>query len=75
MMNEPIITIYITNKNYGRYLENSIKSALNQNFKYKEVIVIDDGSNDNSKKIIQKYEDKKLCRAIYNKKSKGLIKS
>ncbi len=74
-MNEPIITIYITNKNYGRYLENSIKSALNQNFKYKEVIVIDDGSNDNSKKIIQKYENKKLCRAIYNKKSKGLIKS
>jgi glycosyltransferase involved in cell wall biosynthesis len=41
----------------------------------KELIIIDDASKDNSIKIIKKYEEKNLCRAIYNKKSKGLIKS
>jgi glycosyltransferase involved in cell wall biosynthesis len=75
MIVDPIISIYITNKNYGKYLENAIKSALKQTYKKKELIIIDDASKDNSIKIIKKYEEKNLCRAIYNKKSKGLIKS
>lgn len=75
MIVDPIISVYITNKNYGKYLENAIKSVLRQTFKKKELIIIDDASKDNSIKIIKKYEEKNLCRAIYNKKSKGLIKS
>jgi glycosyltransferase involved in cell wall biosynthesis len=75
MIVDPIISIYITNKNYGKYLDNAIKSVLKQTYKKKELIIIDDASKDNSIKIIKKYEEKNLCRAIYNKKSKGLIKS
>lgn len=75
MMIDPLISVYIVNRNYGRYLENAFKSVLNQNFKSFEIIVIDDASNDKSKKIIKKFETKNLCRAIYNKVSKGLIKS
>jgi glycosyltransferase involved in cell wall biosynthesis len=75
MIVDPIISIYITNKNYGKYLENAIKSVLKQTYKKKELIIIDDASKDNSIQIIKKYEEKNLCRAIYNKKSKGLIKS
>jgi glycosyltransferase involved in cell wall biosynthesis len=75
MILDPVISIYITNKNYGKYLENAIKSVLKQTYKKKELIIIDDASKDNSIKIIKKYEEKNLCRAIYNKKSKGLIKS
>ena len=75
MIIDPVISVYITNKNYGRYLENAIKSVINQTYKKKELIVIDDASTDKSKKIIKKYEAKKLCRAIYNRKTKGLIRS
>ena len=75
MMIDPLISVYIVNRNYGRYLENAFKSVLNQNFKSFEIIVIDDASNDKSKNIIKKFETKNLCRAIYNKTSKGLIKS
>ena len=55
----PEITIYITNKNYGKYINQSINSALRQNFKNFELLIIDDGSTDKSKKIIEKYRKKK----------------
>ena len=73
--NNIIISVYITNRNYGNFLEKAIKSYLNQTFKEKELIIVDDSSKDNSKKIIEKYESRKICRAIYNSKNQGLIKS
>ena len=42
----PKVTVYITNHNYGRYLEQSIESVLNQSYKNIELIIIDDGSKD-----------------------------
>ena len=71
---DPIITVYITNKNYGIYLDKAIKSVFDQSFKELELIVIDDGSSDFSGEIIKKYK-KKNFKVIYNKISKGLIKS
>ena len=63
----PEITIYITNKNYGKYINQSINSALRQNFKNFELLIIDDGSTDKSKKIIEKYRKKKNFRIFYRK--------
>ena len=72
---DPIITVYITNKNYGIYLDKAIKSVFDQTFKEIELIVIDDGSTDISNVIINKYKKRKNYKVIYNKTSKGLIKS
>jgi glycosyltransferase involved in cell wall biosynthesis len=52
------ISIIINNYNYGHFLSQAIDSALNQNYPYKEIIVVDDGSTDNSHSIIQGYEDR-----------------
>ena len=72
--NLPEITVYILNHNYEKYLDQAIKSVLKQNFDNYEIIIIDDGSTDNSKKILNKYLKNKKIRIIFQKKI-GLIKS
>ncbi len=54
--NNPSVSIIITAHNYGKYLGESLKSALNQNFNNYEVVVVDDGSTDNTQEIIRNYK-------------------
>lgn len=56
-MDSPLVSIIITNYNYARYLNNAIDSALNQTYPDVEVIVVDDGSTDNSKAVINSYKE------------------
>ncbi len=56
--NLPLVSVLITNYNYGQYLREAIDSALNQTYSNIEVIVVDDGSKDNSKEAIASYKDK-----------------
>src|ERR1700722_5704461 len=51
----PLVSIVVTNYNYGRYLGASIDSALGQRYPNVEVIVVDDGSTDGSREIIESY--------------------
>lgn len=54
-MTSPLVSIIITNYNYGCYLGKAIDSALNQTYPHTEIIVVDDGSTDNSREIIASY--------------------
>ena len=51
-------SIIINNFNYGRFLAEAIESALNQTYPDTEVIVVDDGSTDDSRDIIASYDKK-----------------
>ena len=51
----PLVSIIITCYNYGRYLPESIESAINQVYPNIEIIVIDDGSEDSTKEIVSRY--------------------
>lgn len=53
----PYISIIINNYNYDRFLPDAINSAINQTYPHTEVIVVDDGSTDNSREIIAEYGD------------------
>lgn len=52
------VSIIITNYNYGSYLGRCIRSCLNQFNADVEIIVIDDGSSDNSFDVIKSFGDK-----------------
>jgi glycosyltransferase involved in cell wall biosynthesis len=49
------VTIVICNYNYGRFLAKAIDSALEQDYPATRVLVIDDGSTDGSREIIESY--------------------
>jgi glycosyltransferase involved in cell wall biosynthesis len=51
----PLVSIIITNYNYGQFLAHSIDSALQQHYHAVEIIVVDDGSTDNSHEVINCY--------------------
>ncbi|MBI4647572.1 MAG: glycosyltransferase family 2 protein [Bacteroidia bacterium] len=67
----PLVTVYITNFNYGRYIKKAIDSVLSQTFQDFELIIIDDGSTDNSKKIIETYSLHPKIKIIFQQ-NKGL---
>jgi len=52
---EPLVSIIIDNYNYEKFLAEAIDSALNQTYPKIEVIVVDDGSTDNSRQLIASY--------------------
>lgn len=59
MMNqEQPVSIIITNYNYGRYLREAIDSALGQDYHPIEVIIVDDGSQDDSRRVITSYGER-----------------
>ncbi|HUO04946.1 MAG TPA: glycosyltransferase family A protein [Candidatus Binataceae bacterium] len=51
----PLVSIVVGNFNYARFLNAAIDSALGQTYRRVEVIVVDDGSSDNSREIIAAY--------------------
>src|SRR5438045_1296314 len=54
----PLATIIISSYNYARFLGECIDSALAQTWPNVEVIVVDDGSTDESRQILDSYGDR-----------------
>ena len=69
---EFLITVYLVCHNYEEYVEQAINSVLAQTYKNFELIIIDDGSTDNSKDVINRYVKYPNVRIILQE-NKGLI--
>jgi glycosyltransferase involved in cell wall biosynthesis len=74
MINEPIVSIILPTYNNGEYLGIAIESILTQTYPNFELIIVDDGSTDNSQEIINSYKDNRIIN-IKNEFNVGLINS
>jgi glycosyltransferase involved in cell wall biosynthesis len=67
----PFFTVIIPLYNKEKYIENAIKSVLDQTFTDFEILIIDDFSSDKSAVIASKFESEKV-QLIYHEKNCGL---
>lgn len=71
-MIEELISIIVPIYNVEKYLRRCIESIMNQTYKNLEIILIDDGSEDNSGKICDEYVEKDSRIKVIHKKNGGL---
>jgi len=74
-MRNPEISVIMPVYNAEAYLEEAIDSVLCQSFSNFELLLINDGSTDRSKAIIESYVENEKVRVIENGKNLGLIAS
>ena len=55
-MTDTRISVYIPSHNYGKYLGEAIESVLRQTVDDWELLVIDDGSTDNTQEVMNLYK-------------------
>ena len=55
IMSNPLVSVVIPTYNRANIIKNTIDSVLNQTYKNIEIIVVDDGSTDNTQAIVDSY--------------------
>jgi len=68
-MDSPLVSICMPAYNVGSYISESIKSVIDQTYKNWELIIVDDGSIDNTLAIANKYASEQI--RIISQKNKG----
>lgn len=69
------VSIIITSYNLEKYIDKAITSVINQTYKNIEVIVVDDCSQDDTRQIIKKHQNKYPIIAILKDVNKGISHS
>lgn len=72
-MHQPLISILTPFKNTAQFLPECLKSIQNQNYKNWELLIIDDGSTDNSFEIVKNYANKDPRIKLFKNDGRGII--
>ncbi len=68
-MNKILVSVLIPVYNAEKWIAETLKSALNQTWQNIEIIVVDDGSTDNSLEMIKQFKDSRL--KVFQQENKG----
>jgi GT2 family glycosyltransferase len=69
MGHNDFVSVTIVTYNSGRFIKRCLESVLSQRYRLKEVIVIDNASNDGTIDILEQFDDR--CRIHYNEENIG----
>jgi glycosyltransferase involved in cell wall biosynthesis len=70
----PTVSVVMAVRNGARYLRQAVDSILAQSFSDLEFVIVDDGSTDNTAKILDSYVDPRLLRLL-NRQNLGVTRS
>lgn len=81
-MDGPLVSIVIATYNMARYLPLAVRTALEQSYRNVEVLIVDDGSNDETAKSIESFLQDRRIRYIFQEnrgqaaaKNRGVLES
>lgn len=72
-MSRPVVSVVMSVYNGEKYLKDSLESILGQSYKNFEFIIINDGSTDDTLKIIKSYKDPRIV--LLDRANRGLVSS
>jgi glycosyltransferase involved in cell wall biosynthesis len=72
-MNDPMITVLMPAYNAGKYITDAINSVLAQSFSDFELLIVDDGSSDNTVEVIKSFNDERIV--LWNQSHGGVSKA
>ena len=55
-MSDPLVSILVPAYNAARWIEETLRSAIDQTWSRKEIIIVDDGSSDNTASVVRPHE-------------------
>lgn len=70
-MSLPLVSVIITAYNREKYIGDAIESVLQSTYKNFELIIVDDGSTDNTRKIISNYNNYSNVKTFFNPNNLG----
>jgi glycosyltransferase involved in cell wall biosynthesis len=72
----PSLSVIVPNYNHGAFIARGLDAILRQTLSADEIIVIDDGSTDDSVRVIEEFRAKSPCvRLIRNQENQGLVRA
>lgn len=71
-MDKPLISVLMTLYNHENFVADAINSVLDQTYDNWELLIVNDCSTDNSEKVVQSFNDKRI-RYYKNEQNKGTI--
>ena len=69
----PLVSVIICNYNYGQYIGEAIESVMSQTYSNIELVIIDDGSTDNSRKVINLYTTSNPAIKYRKQQNQGIV--
>ena len=70
-MNKPLLTVIVPCYNVEKYVDKCISSIVNQSYSHLEILLVNDGSTDNTGKICDQWQERDSRIRVFHKQNEG----